>query len=115
MVDLGEAILLDREALKLRPNPHPDRSRSLHNLAVSLGELYEHTNAMADLEEAISLYREALERRPPPHPDRLTTLDRLSASLVNRYRHTRTRLTSTKLFPWIVNHSASDHPLIQVA
>ena len=36
MEDLDEAIVLDREALKLRPQGHLDRSASLNNLAVRL-------------------------------------------------------------------------------
>ncbi|KAF8521643.1 hypothetical protein JB92DRAFT_3275043, partial [Gautieria morchelliformis] len=34
--DLEEAISLHREALELRPAPHPDRSSSLYNMALAL-------------------------------------------------------------------------------
>jgi tetratricopeptide (TPR) repeat protein len=63
---LEEAISMCREALKLRPSPHLDRSDLLaHWLAHLFRTRYRRSKAMADLEEAISLSREAVELRPP--------------------------------------------------
>ena len=53
--DLEEAIqvVLNREALRLRPQGHPDRSLSLNNLADRLSSRYEQLGAMEDLAEAL--------------------------------------------------------------
>ena len=55
MGDIEEAIVLGREALKLRPQGHPDRLTSLNNLAVVLSTRYNQLEAMDDLDEAIVL------------------------------------------------------------
>ncbi|RXW16754.1 hypothetical protein EST38_g9086 [Candolleomyces aberdarensis] len=88
---LTEATSLHREALGLRPAPHPDRSMSLNNLANALQSLYkcnggigtltESLMNLADallaqfnqsggvdvLNEAVSLRRKLLALRPPGH------------------------------------------------
>ena len=58
--NLDEAIFLDREALDLCPQGHPDRSMSPNNLADRLSSRYEQLWEMQDLDEAIVLAREAL-------------------------------------------------------
>ena len=76
MVDLNEAVLMDRETLSLRPTPHPDRSSSLNNLGARLFDRFQRTSsrsAMADLEETILVQRESLSLCPTPHPHRSTT------------------------------------------
>jgi hypothetical protein len=88
MSDLEETISLHREALQLQPSPHPERSLSLSNLAISLGNLYQRTRGIADLEEAILLDREGLELRPSPHPERSHSLWNLSLSLKDMYKVT---------------------------
>jgi hypothetical protein len=40
MQDLDEAIVLDREALGLHPQGHPDHSMSLSNFAIRLAARY---------------------------------------------------------------------------
>ncbi|KAF8431636.1 CHAT domain-containing protein [Boletus edulis BED1] len=85
MVDLDEAIVLDREALELCPQGHPDRSMPLNNLAVHLSTRYNQLGAMADLDDAIVLDREALELRPQGHPDRSTSLNNLAIYLSTRF------------------------------
>ena len=57
MEDLGEAIVLDREALDLRPQGHPDRSIYLINLGDDLPTRYDQPGATEDLDEAIVLIR----------------------------------------------------------
>jgi tetratricopeptide (TPR) repeat protein len=89
MTDLEEAILLHREALELRPSPHPCRSHSLNNLGNALLDHYRGTDIMVDLEESISLHREALELRSFPHPDRSYSLYNLALSLQDMYEVTR--------------------------
>ncbi|KAL5520620.1 hypothetical protein ACEPAF_2621 [Sanghuangporus sanghuang] len=48
-IALEEAILLERAALELRPDGHPDRSLSLSHLAEDLGTRFEHGGRMVDL------------------------------------------------------------------
>ena len=55
MEDLNEAIVLDREALDLRPQGHLDRSMSLNNLAIRLTARYNQLGGMQDLDDAIVL------------------------------------------------------------
>lgn len=64
MVDLEEAIDLNREALDLRPRRHPDRSTSLHDLTACLSERYDTLGAMVDLERAIRVARAAFKPSP---------------------------------------------------
>ena len=59
--DLDEAISLLRQALELRPPPHPDRSSSLNNLALALSACFDKGGQQSDINEAISLHRQALE------------------------------------------------------
>ena len=85
MEDLQEAIVLDREALDLRPQGHPDRSMSLNNLANRFSALYNQLGAMQDLDKAIVLAREALDLRPQGHPDRSGSLVDLARYLCHRF------------------------------
>ena len=57
---LNVPIVLDREALGLRPKGHPDRSASLNNFAIRLCSRYHQLGALQDLDDAIVLDREAL-------------------------------------------------------
>ena len=82
---IDEAIVLDREALDLCPQGHPDQSVSLNSLAVHLSTRYMHLGGMQDLDEAIVLNREALSLRPLGHPDRSMTLNNLAVYLSTRY------------------------------
>ena len=83
--DLDEAIILDREALSLFPQGHPNRSMSLNNLAVDLSSRYKQLGALRDLDEAIVLAREALSILPQGHPDRSASLNNLANRLSTRY------------------------------
>ena len=85
MRDLDEAIVLDREALSLRPEGHPDRSQSLNNLAIRLSTRYKQLGAMQDLDEAIVLDRESLDLRPKGHRDRSQSLNNLAIRPSTRY------------------------------
>jgi CHAT domain-containing protein len=86
MVDLDEAIILDREALGLCPQGHPHRSVSLNNLAVHLSARYKQLGVMVDLDEAIVLDQEALGLRPQGHPHRSMSLNNLAGHLSSRYK-----------------------------
>ncbi|KAJ2930645.1 hypothetical protein H1R20_g6447, partial [Candolleomyces eurysporus] len=88
LTDLDKAISLHREALQLRPSPHPDRSFSLDNLGHALLDRHWLTGTMADLEEAISVYRKALELRPLHHLLRSDSLDNLGGVLLSRHKRT---------------------------
>jgi tetratricopeptide (TPR) repeat protein len=85
MADLEEAISLYREALELRPSPHPRRPDSLYNLALSLEEMYKVTRVLLDLQEAITCHEELLELHcPAGHKDRPETLRGLAGLLQMR-------------------------------
>ncbi|KAJ2930040.1 hypothetical protein H1R20_g7049, partial [Candolleomyces eurysporus] len=84
---LNEAILHHRNALALRPVPHPDRHMSLNCLASSLREYHQRHGGINALKQSISLFREALALRPAPHPDRHRTLRGLGVSLWNLFEH----------------------------
>ena len=84
MVDLNEAILMDRESLSLRPTPHPDRFISLNNLGIRLCDRFRRTGSMADLEESILMHRESLSLFPTAHPDHSMSLSNLGLGLVQR-------------------------------
>ncbi|KAF8508157.1 hypothetical protein JB92DRAFT_2733340 [Gautieria morchelliformis] len=81
-----EAISLHREALELRPAPHPDRSSSLNNIAAALSTRFRQSGRQGDLEAAILLHREALELRPAPHPGRSSSLNNIATALSTRFR-----------------------------
>ena len=69
IVDLNEAMLMDRETLSwsLRPTPHPDRSLSLTNLGIRLYNRFRRAGSMADLKDAILMRRESLSPHPTWH------------------------------------------------
>ncbi|KAJ2918156.1 hypothetical protein MD484_g2224, partial [Candolleomyces efflorescens] len=93
LVELEEAVSLNRAALKLRPLSHPDRSQSLRTLGDALMGRYGRKGRMNDLEEAITLYREELKLQPSPHPDdRPHSLNDLGLAL--RVRYQRTAITA---------------------
>ena len=58
--DLNTAIWFLREALTLRPAPHPHRPDSLNKLAETLVVRFWHDGQLQDLCEAISLAGKAL-------------------------------------------------------
>ena len=84
--DREEAIVLEREALDLCPQGHPDRSMSLNNLAIRLSDRYNQLGGMEDLDEAIVLAREAVDLCPQGHPDRSASLNNLAVYLSRRYK-----------------------------
>ena len=61
--DLDNAGFLHRDALDLRPAPHPDRSMSLSNLANASHTRFNQSGQHDDLDEEISFHRDALELR----------------------------------------------------
>ncbi|KAI9463899.1 CHAT domain-containing protein [Boletus coccyginus] len=82
---LDASIVLDREALKLCPLEHPNRSQSLNSLAYSLYYRYNEFGTMRNLDEAIELSRKALDLCPPGSLHRPPTLIYLSRYLSTRY------------------------------
>ena len=82
---INEAILLDREALKLCPPGHPERYLSMNELGIHLSNRYDRLGGMNDLEEAIDLGRDALALCPPGHPDRSMFLNNLAVRLSTQY------------------------------
>ncbi|EJD06602.1 TPR-like protein [Fomitiporia mediterranea MF3/22] len=83
--ELDKSIAHERIALKRRPKGHPNRSKSLYDLARYLLTRYERWGQLEDLEEAIELNRTALELRPDGHPGRSDSLGNLANSLAMRY------------------------------
>ncbi|KDR86180.1 hypothetical protein GALMADRAFT_53910 [Galerina marginata CBS 339.88] len=79
--DINEAISLHTDALELCPPLHPDRSRSLHNLAFCL-----HNRGQGkDFDVAISLYRQVLAIQPLSHLDHPKTVTNLATVLQSRF------------------------------
>ncbi|KAG1775486.1 CHAT domain-containing protein [Suillus placidus] len=58
--DIDTTTSLFREALALRPQPHPDHPLSLYNLTEALTWRHNKESAAADIREAAQLYRELL-------------------------------------------------------
>ena len=76
---------MHREALLLRPSPHPNRSESLINLAYGLQTCFEQRGASNDLDEAISLLTQANFVRSAHHPLHSDQLKRLAIALRIRF------------------------------
>ncbi|KAG2739836.1 hypothetical protein P692DRAFT_20754507 [Suillus brevipes Sb2] len=85
--DLDQAIALHSEALALAPVGHPDRSSSLHDLAVELSTRFDHRGNAEDLDEAIARDREALALRPVGHANWFASLNNLAVHLSARFVH----------------------------
>ncbi|PPQ86284.1 hypothetical protein CVT25_005505 [Psilocybe cyanescens] len=83
--DLDEAISLHKQALELRPAPHPERSMSLNNLAYALYTQFNRRGEQCDLDEAIPSLRQALELQPAPHPHQSMSLNNLALVLWTRF------------------------------
>jgi CHAT domain-containing protein/tetratricopeptide (TPR) repeat protein len=62
--DIDATISLFHDALALRPQRHPDRPLSLHNLTIALSWRYSKTSTAADICEAAQLYHELLPLCP---------------------------------------------------
>ncbi|KAF6753854.1 CHAT domain-containing protein [Ephemerocybe angulata] len=58
--DIDKAIEVGREALSLRPPPHPERRWILHDLGVALNDRFERAREMYDLELSIECFTELL-------------------------------------------------------
>ena len=66
------------ESLSLCPTPHPDRSRSLDNLASALPDRFRKTGSMT---EAVLIHCESLSLRSTAHPGRRQVLTDLVRAL----------------------------------
>ncbi|PPQ93378.1 hypothetical protein CVT25_007087, partial [Psilocybe cyanescens] len=97
--DLDEAISLHRQALKLRPAPHPGRSMSLSNLAHAVRTQFNQRGDRSNLNEAISLHKQALELRLAPHPERSTSLNDLANALWTQFNQRREQPLELRLAP----------------
>jgi tetratricopeptide (TPR) repeat protein len=114
MEDLHETIDLYRNALVLHSPGHPDRSRSLSNLAHAVLIRFERVGATVDVDEAIDLYRNALALRPLGHPDRNLSLNDLAGAVFSRYNRSERRndLDETiQLYREAVRLTPADHTL----
>ena len=76
---IDEAIVLDCDALELRPPGHPKHSVSLTLLAIHLINRYDQLRAMRGLDEATLINQEALDLCPQGHPDRAMSLNNLAS------------------------------------
>ncbi|KAI9572256.1 hypothetical protein HD554DRAFT_2068384 [Boletus coccyginus] len=77
MEDLDEAIVLNRKALDLFPQGHPNWSTSLNNLASCLTARYDQLGRW--------MTREALDLFPLGHPNRAVSFNNLVHHLFTRY------------------------------
>jgi tetratricopeptide (TPR) repeat protein len=84
---IEEAVSAHREALSLRPYPHPERLSSLSELGYALDLLFEHSRCVSHVEEAISMHREALELCPRLHSDRPSSLNNIGYTLLLLFEH----------------------------
>jgi len=82
---LDTAIMLYKEALLDRHNPHPERAVPLLGLCAALYARFRRTGDMPNLDEAISLLRKALEACPQRDISRADILRHLSAALAIRF------------------------------
>jgi hypothetical protein len=87
---------LNREALTLRLPGHPNRDKSLNNLAVALRARFRDCGDLNLLEEAIRMKREVLRLRPLGHPDRGIALNNLSNALVTTFEQQCSFETATE-------------------
>jgi tetratricopeptide (TPR) repeat protein len=83
---LRESIILNREALHLRPD-NPEQASTLENLAYGLLRLFHHSGDLDLLAEAITTYRKALSLRPPGHLKRADSLQNLASTLRSCFQH----------------------------
>ncbi|RXW14714.1 hypothetical protein EST38_g11138 [Candolleomyces aberdarensis] len=113
LTDSDEAISLHREALKLQPSSHPDRSVSLSNLSHALLHRHWVTGNMADLEEVISVRREVLKLQPSLHPLHSDSLNNLGDVLLDRHKRTKSMADleeAVSLLREALGHRPSPHP-----
>jgi CHAT domain-containing protein/tetratricopeptide (TPR) repeat protein len=85
ILDLEEALALERNILELCPQGHPHRATSLGNLATSLHSRFQKLGTLSDLEEALALERNALELRPQGNQDRSLSLGNIALYLYTRF------------------------------
>jgi hypothetical protein len=85
---LDRAIELNREALCLRPDGHPDRAHSCASLAVCLRLRFNRTEHTVPMDEALELEREALRLRPEGDSSRALSCGNLSLALRTRFDQT---------------------------
>jgi hypothetical protein len=80
---------LFRDALQLRPPPHPSRSSSLNNLAGGLTSRFELESRHEDIDEAIRLYRQSsLEALVTGHPSVSPISSNFGRALMIAYTNT---------------------------
>lgn len=88
--DIDESTSFFRQALELRPRPHPDRLQSLNSLVSALKTRSQHIGNIGDLDKGISCIRQTLELQPLQHLDRSEspiTLADLAEALFVRFQH----------------------------
>jgi tetratricopeptide (TPR) repeat protein len=85
---LVEVLDFDKEAPRLRPEGHPERSLSCGKLANSLWTRFNQTGDMLLLDQALELCREALRLRPEGHPHRASSCGMLAGLLMTRFNQT---------------------------
>ena len=73
-----EAVVAFRQALNLRPDPHPSRGDSFDDIGRALRSCYQQNGDLNILDEAISCFRMAVTLSPTPHPDRARYLGNLT-------------------------------------
>jgi hypothetical protein len=81
---LDTAVMLYRNALLLRPNPHPKQLVSLGGLAAALYAQFRRTDDMSSLDEAISVLYGAVETCSASDTYREDLLRSLSAAVTTR-------------------------------
>jgi tetratricopeptide (TPR) repeat protein len=99
--------------LTYTPSDHPDRSRRLSNLGVTLQARFEHTGAEEDLDAAITYLSEAVQATPSGHPRRAMYLSDLGIALRIRFGYAGVAgdlAAAITYFRDAVQATPTDHP-----
>ncbi|KAI0055957.1 hypothetical protein BV25DRAFT_1666502 [Artomyces pyxidatus] len=89
MEDLGEAIMLYREARNLWAPEEPNRIGFLTNFGHIMSMRFLRLRQTEDIDEAITLHREAVDILPPGYRNRAATLVNLANNLLTGFRARR--------------------------
>ncbi|KIM79025.1 hypothetical protein PILCRDRAFT_10686 [Piloderma croceum F 1598] len=89
IADLEESVTLHKEALGLRPPPHPLRAIPLNNLADALSAQFRQFHRSRDFEESTNMYRQSLDTLPLDHPKKCPIFGNLGELQMEMYFHTR--------------------------
>ncbi|KAI0027071.1 CHAT domain-containing protein, partial [Vararia minispora EC-137] len=83
--NLEDAIAVQRRAVDLTPDNHPNMPLRLNNLGSFLSECFDRLGELQNLEDAIAAQHRAVDLTPDDHPDMPVRLHNLGHSLSDRF------------------------------